>query len=962
MSNNIDLFYDMAIKRIESLENPSEFEIENELRQLANGVPYFESINEQNILDTLSKIEHVIGIIAPEASRIAEDDNNFIKWLTPERREETIRLYSEDYNDYLLNNENIPKKVVSTIDDATERILAGCGDPQNENPWIRRGMVVGSVQSGKTSNYIGLITKAADYGYKVIIVIAGIHENLRKQTQERINYGFIGYDRDSTNLEGERIGVGKKFRKDGSKSKLRDIFPWQLTFNTIDFGLNSAKSSNVPFDSKCERPLIFVIKKNPTVLENLIKWLECSPAKDLSEKINHPLLLIDDEADNASINTAYGKGAISKINSQIRKLLSQFSRASYVGYTATPFANIFIDPDEENFTYTFKEKIPAPPGSESKEKKYKIIEENITSRDLFPRHFIVGLAPPSNYLGPHFLFKSEDSKNLKILKHIPASDFNYISLDPKIHTKEYDPSVPPSLVRAIRCFFISDAIKHLRNIFEKSDSSMMINISRFTKVQNNIKVSIKDEVEDIKAAIRTYSGLGVNKSKEGLKNLEETFNQEYPHINFSWEEVLSAMKHTYKRMDIREINRPSPDVLNYKDRKNPPASFIVIGGFSLSRGLTLKGLTISYILRNSLMYDTLLQMGRWFGYREGYQDICKVWMTDKMSDDYSHITDSVEELMDELRFLEKSGKAPKDFGLKVRSHPDSLLITARNKVGKSEIIRAKIDLGGKLTETFEIKDDKKILKNNFLLTKNLIEFCFKENLSQKEIRKINGLNGLLFNDIKCLNIKRFINNFEATSYTNKLSHPEPLTRYIEKRELKELGSWDVFIPVPVNEIERRRQIKRRKIIIDGIEFLMNHRQKRDGDYNSIKLSDNNKVADTYIGKVGIDSDKLISIENNQTQKRYNPKALYFYGRKPLLVLHLLDAINIPEDDSKEQICEKYLEKLSDDSCITAWTILLPESRITEKEEEYRVNHIWQREYANDELRNSEEEINDDIDI
>ena len=134
MSNNIDLFYDMAIKRIDSLENPSEFEIENELRQLANGVPYFESINEQNILDTLSKIEHVIGIIAPEASRIAEDDNNFIKWLTPERREETIRLYSEDYNDYLLNNENIPKKVVSTIDDATERILAGCGDPQNENP------------------------------------------------------------------------------------------------------------------------------------------------------------------------------------------------------------------------------------------------------------------------------------------------------------------------------------------------------------------------------------------------------------------------------------------------------------------------------------------------------------------------------------------------------------------------------------------------------------------------------------------------------------------------------------------------------------------------------------------------------------------------------------------------------------------------------------------------------------
>ncbi|GIS35864.1 MAG: hypothetical protein Ct9H90mP6_11210 [Gammaproteobacteria bacterium] len=244
------------------------------------------------------------------------------------------------------------------------------------------------------------------------------------------------------------------------------------------------------------------------------------------------------------------------------------------------------------------------------------------------------MAPPSNYLGPHFLFKSEDSKNLKILKHIPASVFNYISLDPKIHTKEYDPSVPPSLVRAIRCFFISDAIKHLRNIFEKSDSSMMINISRFTKVQNNIKVSIKDEVEDIKAAIRTYSGLGVNKSKEGLKNLEETFNQEYPHINFSWEEVLSAMKHTYKRMDIREINRPLQMCSITKIEK------ILLHHLCYRRLLLIKRSyfkrTDNFIhIRNSLMYDTLLQMGRWFGYREGYQDICKVWMTDKMSDDYS---------------------------------------------------------------------------------------------------------------------------------------------------------------------------------------------------------------------------------------------------------------------------------------------------------------------------------------
>ncbi len=963
MNNNAETLYQMALSRIQSLTNPSETKIEEEIRQIAE-LPYFESINEETILDTISKIEFHEGISMQDAACIAEKEEDFIRWLTPERREDTKRIYSEDYNDYLINESNYPRKVVSSIDDATERILAGCGDPLNLNSWTRRGMVVGSVQSGKTSNYIGLITKAADYGYKVIIVIAGIHENLRKQTQERVNHGFIGYDRDANILEGVRIGVGKIFRKDGNKSKPREIFPWQLTFNSIDFGINSAKRANVPFDSKCERPLIFVIKKNPTVLENLIKWLELSPAKDLSEKINHPLLLIDDEADNASINTAYGKGAISKINSQLRKLLSQFSRASYVGYTATPFANIFIDPDAENFTYTYKEKIKLPPEADKNEKKFKIIEEDIIFRDLFPRHFIVGLAPPSNYLGPHFLFKDEESERLKILKLIPPSDFNYISLDPKIHLKDYDPSIPPSLIKAIRCFFISDAIKNLRNIFDNSDSSMMINVSRFTKVQNNIKGKIKDEVETIKSAIRTFSGLPNEYSNDGLKELKKTYQQEYPHIAFSWEEIIKSMQHTFKRIEIKEINNPSPDFLTYKDRKNPPVSYIVIGGFSLSRGLTLNGLTVSYILRNSLMYDTLLQMGRWFGYRIGYQDICKVWMTDKMSDDYSHITESVEELMDELRFLEKSGKPPSDFGLKVKSHPDSLLITARNKIGKSEIIKAKVDLGGKLTETFEIKDNKKIIESNFNCAKNLIEYCIEKKIGQLEIQNMNGFNGLFVENIDYINILKFINEFNSTSYTNKLSHPEPISRYIERRKLNELNLWDIFIPSPDNEIERRRGIKRRRINISGIDFLMNHRQKRVGDYNCIKLSDNNKVADPNIGKVGISQDKIKEIENinSNLNQKFNPKDLYFRGRKPLLVIHLLDVISDSNNQNNEKIYSKYLDKLSDNSCITAWTMLLPDSKFIEKESEYRVNHIWQRQYSFEELNASESEINDDADF
>ena len=946
-------FYKMALKNVLLMKDAREKDIERAVREIAKMIVFADSITEDIILQTIQEIEESEGIRMPSASMVSGKEK-FNEWLTTERIEECKKNatlnYSEDYEDYLAEIEKFPSEVISKIDDATKRILEKCGDPQNKSIWERRGMVVGSVQSGKTANYVSLINKAADFGYKIIIVITGIHENLRRQTQTRINKGFIGFEIDTKSWKGEKIGVGEDDRT---------TFPHAFTSKFDDFAIKTARTSPYKIDSQCERPLIFTIKKNPNVLENLIKYFESSPAKDLTNKINHPMLLIDDEADNASINTAYKRGAITKINSQIRKILNLFSQASYVGYTATPFANIFIDPDSQKLIYSYKQK--------KENKEYEIKTEELNSRDLFPRDFIVGLEPPENYFGPKALFGDEGKFEDAVIEIFDNED--YITLDPKIHNKYFEPDVPPSLKEAIICFFISDAIKNIRGLFKKKDSSMMINVSRFTDVQNKLKHKVKDIVKSIKEKIVTYSGLDSSLRKEGLKEIEEIFKNNYGELNLDWEEVNSSLLETYSRIELMEINQRSTDVLKYNDDDNEqdPVSYIVIGGFSLSRGITLKGLTISYILRNSLMYDTLLQMGRWFGYRPGYEDICRIWMTQNMKDDFEHITDSVLELMKDLKSLEKSKSTPFDFGLRVLSHPDSLMITARNKEGKSKIIKTTFDFSGRLIETFSVPKNQKILLSNYKLSEKLIEKCFTlKSTEDLDVIK-NSYNGYFFENINADNVINFLTNFVAASYSNQLKIIDPIIKYILRRQdNNELSNWDIYIPSPKEKIETRGKgkfkIERREFQISNQKFLASHRAKRDDDDFSYKLTLKSKVADKTIAKVGLSKERILELEIESGEKaNQKPKILNCFGRKPLLVIHLFDLIK-DKHDGKEIQPELFETNIPENVSIAAWSIVFPGSNIEEEEEEYRVNEIYSRQFDMDEKELSETEENDDSDL
>ena len=378
----------------------------------------------------------------------------FVEWY-PAKKASLTPYYWDRYR-LLMEQKNFAPQVLATLDQVTDRIVGLLQDPVKEGAWQRRGMVVGHVQSGKTANYTGMICKAADAGYKLIVVIAGIHNNLRNQTQQRIDEGFVG--RDSGKPNKPHIGV----------ARFADTHtPITLTNATSDFNTQMADAAGMEIRSLAV-PLVLVIKKNTHTLTNLIRWLKAHNTGWAKSLVSAPMLLIDDEADNASINTAATPGEATRINKLIRELMNIFKKC-YVGYTATPFANIFIDPDTN---------------------------DEMLQEDLFPRDFIVTLDAPTNYFGASRIFQDESgSAFLRDIEdnadHLPMVHKQHLTLM----------SVPESLKEAVRTFLLSRAIRVLRDQ-SRQHASMLVNASRFTNVQKQLRNLIHDYLDKVVRAIR----------------------------------------------------------------------------------------------------------------------------------------------------------------------------------------------------------------------------------------------------------------------------------------------------------------------------------------------------------------------------------------------------------------------------------------------------------------------------
>lgn len=741
-----------------------------------------DSVDIRSILDE---------IIRREAFWIGQDatlrnDNGHEAWLTASRKKDW--RYWQRYREWI--ERRLPLDAVDALDASTDSVLALLEDPERDGFWSRRGLVVGHVQSGKTGHYSGIVCKAADAGYKIVIVLAGLHNNLRSQTQMRLDEAFLGYKTTAFNEEAYTvIGVGEIDADPAIRPNFATTRSEKGDFNTgvaKNFGITPEK-----------RPWLFVVKKNKTVLTRLLGWIKNHVANGRDQETGRPLvtnlpfLLIDDEADHASVDTKEiefdenGKPdeehEPTAINRLIRRLLISFSRSSYVGYTATPFANIFIH--EQNTT---KEEGP----------------------DLFPSSFIISLAAPSNYIGPARVFglrgESGRDAGLPLVRHI--SDFD--SWMPSRHKNGHVPSdhgedrLPPSLQNAVLSFILACAVRRVRGQVAEH-CSMLIHVTRFTSVQRYVHSQVDEFVrqsrqrllrrtgghEEILAALRDlWEADFVATTKQMVEAQVEDLSN---HIEIPWSDIDNALADAATDIQVRMINGSAKDALDYAENTQTGLKVIAIGGEKLSRGLTLEGLTISYFLRASKMYDTLMQMGRWFGYRPGYIDLCRLYTTRELTEWFEHIADASEELREEFDFMAASNGTPRDYGLKVQSHP-TLMVTSSIKMRTARELE--LSFSGSLSETVTFRKDLPAIQHNIRAIERLLSSLGTSEQSPIIRSRPGGdhtWQGFYWSEVSADIIINFLDNYKSHSEAKK-ANSQLLSQFVTALNREgELTQWSV---------------------------------------------------------------------------------------------------------------------------------------------------------------------------
>ncbi|QXC52612.1 Z1 domain-containing protein (plasmid) [Agrobacterium salinitolerans] len=619
------------------------------------------------------------------------DDKDFSAWVARARENRPFAFWDR-YRHWMDRGKRWADGPLRQMDRLTDDILDRLRNPETAGAWDRRGLVVGDVQSGKTSNYTALICKAVDAGFPLVIVLAGVHNSLRSQTQQRLDEGFLGFDTRlgllADEQENQRIGAGRM-------PSAPFLVAHSLTSSSDGGDFKTATANGTRLIPGGRDPIILVVKKRVSILENLLAWvLSVRAVEDPTVpggKIvrDVPMLVIDDEADNASANTNEYRDDDGRIdedadptrtNFLIRRLLTSFEKSAYVGYTATPFANVFMH----------------------HEARHKVAGE-----DLFPRSFIINLPAPSNYIGPERVFglnrpgPDGEARGLPMTRQVRDAE----AIFPPGHKKDLQVSeLPETLKEAMLAFILACAARRVRRDVDVHNS-MLIHVTRLTAVQERVATLVDEHLVDIVRQLE-FPGTGGT----AVSELEALWRREFaskaeelqsllsdhdlPPV--SWDEVRPQLFDAAKRIGVRQVNGSAKDALDYVTHPEG-LSVIAVGGDKLARGLTLEGLSVSYFIRTSRMYDTLMQMGRWFGYRPRYADLCRLYTSPVLVRWYRHIATATAELREEFDLTFDKGESPLEFGHRVRTHPDGMLITAANKMRAGTRVRA--GFSGTISET-----------------------------------------------------------------------------------------------------------------------------------------------------------------------------------------------------------------------------------------------------------------------
>ena len=810
---------------------------------------------------TAEDIEALVSYL--ENYIFVKHDHNGYAIVSDEPFDRTWYTKNKPQNEYFWNlfslyhsqKGDLDRASLDKLGDITLPNLMNClGNPKEKLSKQRKryGLVLGDVQSGKTSTYSGLICKAADAGVKVVILLAGITENLRQQTQERIEEDIVGLTIRTDNFHNNQpanVGVGTL---PGWENKV-------TTFTLYEDDFNMARAKSMSSIGSQKSIVLFVVKKNVPVLTHLHEWLTGSNQHlNADGKLPYSLLLIDDEADNASINTKDSTLDPTATNRKIREICEVFMDSNYVGFTATPFANIFINPETD--------------------------EEMVTA-DLFPKDFIYVLPTPDPYIGAQKIFgqPSKEHPNygscsymldncyITDIKELTNAEIHNLTEQQLNegpiyfkHQKTWRGQLPSSLIESVRCFYLANAIRDLDINQQLAPRTMLINVSRYVGVHSYLKKEIDQLVTNDYKEIRINFSVDHDKNvkNELYMELHRLFEIHYSSCGHTWEEV--GAKNSLLRGEkpkvivVNGTKESREDTPDYK--RNPSLRLIAVGGFALSRGLTLKGLSTSYFYRNTSTYDVLMQMGRWFGYRPNYEKVCRIWITNTSANWYREIAEATEELKSELAHMQSLELTPRDFGLRIRRDDTALEITARNKMRKAGKYEIRTTFWGDVFETPYFSTS--ILDNNINL--DVTRSWLKKLSDEVAIpQKVKGFSSYIIRNVPANDIISLLGEIR-TSNKNLKFNKTNISRFIADNK-DNLIKWDVVIVGGTSDIVNGL-MPNDNLVLKASTRKFSVR----GDGEGFSFTHQGVVSGNNDGKIGLDDPLIVQNEYKEKESKINP--------------------------------------------------------------------------------------------
>lgn len=817
------------------------------------------------------------------------EPKGFHPWLNDVRNTIEWNFWNR-YQKYLLTKKNWNWSSIRDIDETTDVILDHLVNPKTDKGFRVKGLVLGDIQSGKTANYTGLINKAVDAGFKMIIVLAGLTNDLRYQTQMRLDKEFIGKITKDNQEAGNAIGVGlinaptEKFR----------VQSFTYSDETTISGDFKKITSMIPIDNEMP-PTLLVVKKNSSVLKNVINYISKN-AKLSGGKIDIPILMIDDEVDQASVNTKVGNSIeeATSINRYIRTILSLLNRYAYIGYTATPFANVFINTEYSN-------------------------EEE---KDIYPEDFIISIPTPRDYSGIREFFGNinkdeEDDYVPDLIIEVEDEDDILAFLD------EDNSNIPDSMIDAFMHFIISSAVKRSRGILEHN--TMLIHISSRKYPANKLKPIVEDFISnmfrlykyDLKDRLRYYDYWISNLKKQTEEYENKQSNDNWASIEYEIFNVFELLKG-----QIVVLNSDSLDYIDYESTKQ--GQHIAIGGNKLSRGLTLEGLITSYYFRRTGAFDTLLQMGRWFGYRVGWIDLCRIYTSSSIKRDFLNVADAIESFKQNILEMNHMRLTPLDFQIKVKTLPQ-LAPTAASKMRNAKKIKVAYSNTLQQTITFDLREK----ENNRYAVNKMIQ-----NLKEYQIRKNKKI---VFKHVTSKAIIDFLNNYhESEEYINRISIKLWINYIILATSIGELTDWTVIL-----------SSKNRDELIDdisGFKIAKSRRSSRaDSGNKNIILT--RAISDPADFKEFYDENSPMYKSINSFSQSNDLITSSFTSDKGVLSIYDIDLFHKQENKNQVQIWDNPIENGDGVIGLAIW--FSKSSRESEIAVDYYVNKRYENDIKTD---------------